>query len=77
MGEVLPGNFITRLKTQPDKAINGAAEWGLEQVVIIGFDKDGDFYFSSSEPDSPTVLHMLMKAQYELMKTEDKLAGDT
>lgn len=71
MGEVVPGHFITTQKSSPDSAIEGAAEYGLESVVIIGFDKDGDFYFASSEADSGQVLYFLERARWELMKIED------
>lgn len=74
MGDVVPGHFITSLKIRPDSVIDAAGEWGLSQVVIVGFKEDGDFYFASSEPDSPSVLHMLIKAQHELMKIEDRIA---
>ena len=78
MGEVVPGHFITNLKTSPDRALEGAADYGLESVVIIGLDKDGEFFFASSEAGSPDVLWFLEKARHRLMTMEDELeaSGD-
>lgn len=73
MGEVIRGRFITTLKTSPDRAIEAAAEYGLESVVILGLDKDGDFYFASSEPGTADTLWFLEKARHKLMQMEDHL----
>lgn len=73
MGEVVAGRFITTLKTSPDRALEGAAEYGLDSVVIIGLDKDGEFFFASSEPGSADALWFLERAKHELFKMEDKV----
>lgn len=76
MGEVVQGPFITSLRTNPDRSIQAASEWELQAVVIIGFDKDGQFFFSSSEPDSGNILYLLEKAKHELMKMEDEMRAN-
>lgn len=76
MGDVVHGHFLTRLRTSPDNALEGAAEYGLESVVIVGFRHDGEFFFASSEPDSPEVLYFLERAKWELLKMEDQLSED-
>lgn len=76
MGDVVEGRFITRLKTSPDKAIEAAAEYGLESVVILGFKKDGEFYFASSEPGTPETLYFLERGRHELLKMEDRLSEE-
>lgn len=73
MGDVVPGRFITSQNSSPDHALEGAAEYGLERVVIIGFDKDGEFYFASSQAESGEVLYFLERAKWELMKMEDEI----
>ncbi len=73
MGEVVRGQFITTRDTSPDRALEGAAEYGLERVVIVGFDSDGEFYFASSQADSGEVLYFLERAKWELMKMEDHI----
>ena len=78
MGEVVRGKFITTLKTSPDRAREGAADYGLESVVIIGLDKDGEFFFASSEPGTADTLWFLEKARHRLMTMEDEIeaSGD-
>ena len=76
MGDVVPGRFITTLKTSPDRALEGAADYGLESVVIIGLKGDGEFYFASSEPGTAETLWFLERARHELMKMEDKIYED-
>lgn len=73
MGEVVPGRFITNKNSSPDRALEGAAEYGLERVVIVGFTNDGEFYFASSQADSGEVLYFLERAKWELMEMEDHL----
>lgn len=76
MGEVIEANFITSLDIPADKVINGSAEWGLKEVVIIGFDQDGDLRFSSSMADTGDVLYWLERAKWELFKMEDELRAN-
>ena len=73
MGEVVPGRFITTNNSSPDQVLEGASEYGLERVVIVGFDKEGEFYFASSQADSGDVLYLLERAKWELMKMEDQI----
>jgi hypothetical protein len=76
MGEVVEANFITSLEIPADRIINKSAEWGLKQVVIVGFDEDGEMYFASSMADTGDVLYWLEKAKWELFKTEDRLVEE-
>ena len=73
MGEVVSGNFVTTLNTDPQRALEGALDKGLTEVVIVGRDKDGDFYFASSQAASGEVVWFLQRAQYELFKMEDHI----
>lgn len=74
MGDVVSLNIITTQKSRPDGVIEGAAEYGLTDVVILGFDKNGEFYFASSYADTGSVIYFLEKAKHELFKTEDRIA---
>jgi hypothetical protein len=76
MGEVVAGHFITTENSSPDRALESAAEYGLDQVVIVGFDKDGEFFFASSQADSGEVLYFLKRARWELMKMEDEIRAN-
>lgn len=49
----------------------GADNSDLEEVVVIGFDKDGELYFASSKADGGTVLWLLEKAKQLLLNVQD------
>lgn len=57
----------SRINTPVPKILATAAGAKLETAVVIGWDKDGEFYFSSSEPNGAEVLWMLMAAVHELI----------
>ena len=70
MGEVVDGNFITKLDLDPDRVIEGAIG-ELDEVVIIGVAKDGSEYFASSKSDGGDVLWHLERAKLKLLRTVD------
>jgi len=62
---VLP--VITSLDINVERVINGALEAKLDEVVIIGRNADGEFYFASSKSDGGAVLWQLETARLKLM----------
>jgi hypothetical protein len=62
---VLP--VITTLDINVERVLNAALDAKLGQVVIIGRDADGDFYFASSKSDGGDVLWDLETARLKLM----------
>lgn len=76
MGEVVKQNWPTKLAMPVEKVLQGAVDADLDGVVVIGFRKDGGWYFTSSEPDSGYNIYHCTKAIYELHKTEDRLSGE-
>ena len=71
MGEVVNQNWPTRLSVPPEKLLKAALEAGMMEVVIIGFDKDGDWYFASSEADSANAIYHCTRAIYKINQAED------
>jgi hypothetical protein len=57
---------VTSLNLDADKVISKAAG-KLTQVVIVGYDRDGEFYFASSVADGPEVLWALEQAKLKLL----------
>jgi hypothetical protein len=57
----------TRLRTPAPKILASAAGKGLEDVVVIGWTRDGKFYFASSQSDGAQVLWLLRQAEHELI----------
>lgn len=56
----------TRLSLDPDKVLTEAVG-KCTQVIVIGWEPDGSFYFASSEADGPSVLWDLEFAKKRLL----------
>lgn len=62
---LFPG--ITRLNLPADRVV-GSVPGDMQDVVIIGYDGDGDFYFASSVASGPEVLWLLEQAKASLLR---------
>jgi hypothetical protein len=62
---VLP--VVTTLDVNVDRILQAALDAKLSQVVIVGLDADGEFYFCSSKADGGDVLWELEKAKLKLL----------
>lgn len=60
------GEGVTRLSTDPDKVLS-AAIGKCTQVLVIGWEPDGSFYFASSEAGGPSVLWDIEFAKKRLL----------
>jgi hypothetical protein len=69
---VVPFTGITKLDLPAERIISGAAEANLGTVVIIGFDGEGDFFFSSNKADGGEVLWLMELARKKLMEIGDQ-----
>ena len=58
---------ITRLNIPPDRVLEMAIN-KLEGVVLIGYDKEGREYFSSSYADGGDTLWLLERCKMNLLK---------
>jgi len=67
MGEVVELGNVTKLDIPPERILNKAFEAGLTEVIIIGYAKDGDFYFASSQADGGDVLWLLEMVKRKLI----------
>ncbi len=72
MGDVKSLPVITRLDLDPDRVLQEAVG-EVTEVVICGFDKDGNQYFASSVADGGQALWHLERAKWALMKITDDL----
>jgi len=70
-GNVVPFPVVTRLDLPADRIIT-AAQGNLEDVVIVGWDLNGDFYFGSSKADGAEVLWLLEIAKKKLLEVGDQ-----
>lgn len=68
MGEVIEAPFITRLDGPPDRVLNHASAADLEGVVVVGWHKDGEFYFHSSIANGGDNLWLFELAKKSLLE---------
>jgi hypothetical protein len=61
----------TRLDLVPNDILDAAMTRHLNEVVIVGYEPDGSFYFSSSRSSGPETLWMLAQAQRRLLEISE------
>jgi hypothetical protein len=70
--EIIELDVVTSLDIPVERVLRKAREAGLESVVVIGWDEDGDLYFASSLASGPEVVWLLEKTKANLL-----VAGET
>ena len=66
MSNVIPLGGYTKLDIEPDKVLDSALGQ-LEQVLVIGYNENGDNYFASSTSDIGKLLRMIETFKFNLM----------
>lgn len=67
MAEIIPLNCVTKLDIPTEGVIRGILEKNLKDVIVIGYDQEGDEYFASSISDGGDVLWLLERCKQVLM----------
>ena len=62
---------ITSLDLTPERVLDGAMKRGLTGVVVLGYEADGNEFFSSSYADGPEVLWLLERLKLALLNAPD------
>lgn len=75
LDNVVDLNVVTKLDLDPDRVLSKAIG-NLTEVVVIGFDKDGEEYFASSVSDGGSVLWHMERAKHKLMQIVDEQTAD-
>lgn len=70
MSNVIQFRGATRLDLDPDTLLENCKD-KLDRFVIMGYDKDGQYFFSSTMGDGGDVLWLLEKLKAELMAVAD------
>ncbi len=60
-------DVVTTLDCPPERILQEALDEGLNMVVVIGYDADGNEYFSSSVADGGTTLWLLERTKLKLL----------
>lgn len=68
MGDIVYASIITKLPIPVERVLQAAMEKGLTEVIIIGYDAEGQEYFASSEPSGPEALWSLERAKFKLLE---------
>lgn len=68
MSEVVYLDAVTSLDIPAARVLDRALSADLETAIVIGVDKDGDFYFASSAADGGTVLWWIEIAKKRLLE---------
>ena len=68
---VISAGIVTRLDMDPVQVLAAAAERGLNAVVVVGYDTDGEEYFASSVADGADALWLLERCKKALISAGD------
>ena len=58
---------VTTLDIPPDKILNAAIKHGLTDVVVVGWNNNGELYFAGSSAVGAENLWLLAQAQRALL----------
>lgn len=63
-------DVLTRLDLSPERIMGEAAEQPFDEVLVIGFTDEGEFWFSSSVAGGGDALWLLELAKKKLLEVE-------
>ena len=66
---------ITTLPIDPDKILRKAIG-EMSSVVVIGYDKEGEYYYASSQADGADILWLLEATKLALFNSAQELEGE-
>ena len=69
--QIIELETVTTLDLPPERILRKADEADLAQVIVIGYDKDGNEYFASSIANGPEVVWALERTKLRLLRTAD------
>lgn len=67
MSEVVDLNFVAGRDTSSETILSKALTAKLQHCVVVGWDKSGDLFFSSSLSAGGRILILLERAKVELL----------
>jgi len=71
MGEIVTLPVITRLDLDADRTLENL-KGKIEGFVMVGYDKDGKEFFSSTYSDGGKALWLLERLKIQLLKDNDE-----
>jgi hypothetical protein len=76
VAEVVPFTGITKLDMPAEIILQKAIEAGLTDVIIAGYDKDGELYIASSVADGGDALWLAELFKKRLLEIGDPKESD-
>lgn len=67
MGEVIQPDWTTRLAIPAERVLDEAMGARLTDVVILGYDANGDEYFATSMDDNSGILWLLERLKFQIL----------
>lgn len=67
MAEVLIWDGVTKHTLPAERILSSAIDADMDVAIVIGTDKDGEFYFASTHADGGEVLWWIEKAKQKLL----------
>lgn len=68
-------DIVTSVDLNPNDVLLAAINNGMDKVIVIGYDKNGEEYFASSYADGPNVAWLCNRMIHMLMKIADERRG--
>lgn len=66
-GNVIQFCGTTTVDIEAEKVLDGALNHGLDSVLVLGMDRDGEFYAASTTSDPQHLLWLMEKMRFILM----------
>ena len=60
--------LITSLPIPVERILNAALDADLDTVLVLGYDKDGSFYFADSEASGPENVWLCEMGKHKLIQ---------
>lgn len=70
---ILTFDGMTKLDLPVNRILESAIEADMVEVVVLGYDKDGGYYFASSKGDGPSVLWLLEYSKRRLFQEAESM----
>lgn len=71
-GNVAQGTMSTTLDLPSERILRQAEIAGVQEVVVLGIDQDGEFYFSAANRSTAEILLMLERAKIYLLRSAEE-----
>jgi hypothetical protein len=73
---VIALNVLTTINLPPERILNAALEADLAALVVVGYDKNGQYYFHSSIPHGATINWLLDQCKKRIIDEPSDMRGE-